>query len=194
MVDEAHSACVIGKTGGGVDEYFGLQPNDIDIKMGTLSKGLGTCGGYLAGRREIIDYLRYNLPGFVFSVGISPPLAAATLEAIRLLQKDPSIMDRMARNIACFVGEAHKRGMNTCLAGKTAIIPIMVGKDEDAFLLSNMLRHKGVFVPPAVYPAVPRGKARLRFCVIADHNEDEIIEALDKLEEAAKEAGIELPA
>ena len=194
MVDEAHSACVIGKTGGGVDEYFGLQPNDIDIKMGTLSKGLGTCGGYLAGRREIIDYLRYNLPGFVFSVGISPPLAAATLEAIRLLQKDPSIMDRMARNIACFVGEAHKRGMNTCLAGKTAIIPIMVGKDEDAFLLSNMLRHKGVFVPPAVYPAVPRGKARLRFCVIADHHEDEIIEALDKLEEAAKEAGIKLPA
>lgn len=194
MVDEAHSACVIGKTGGGVDEYFGLEPNDIDIKMGTLSKGLGTCGGYLAGRREIIEYLRYNLPGFVFSVGISPPLAAATLEAIRLLQRDPSIMERMARNIDCFVSEAHKRGMNTCLAGKTAIIPIMVGKDEDAFLLSNMLRHKGVFVPPAVYPAVPRGKARLRYCVIADHNEEEIVEALNKLEETAKEAGIKLPA
>ena len=71
MVDEAHSTCVIGRTGGGVDEYFGLAPEDIDIKMGTLSKGLGTCGGYLAGRRALIDYLRYNLPGFVFSVGIS---------------------------------------------------------------------------------------------------------------------------
>jgi 7-keto-8-aminopelargonate synthetase-like enzyme len=72
MVDEAHSACVLGKTGGGVDEYFGLQPDDIDIKMGTLSKGLGTCGGYIAGRKCLIDYLRYSLPGFVFSVGISP--------------------------------------------------------------------------------------------------------------------------
>ena len=194
MVDEAHSACVIGKTGGGVDEYFGLAPGDIDIKMGTLSKGLGTCGGYLAGSRDIIEYLRYNLPGFVFSVGISPPLAAATLEAIRLLQKDPSIMERMARNISRFMEEAHKRGMNTCLAGETAVIPILVGRDEDAFLLSNMLRHKGVFVPPAVYPAVPRGKARLRFCVIADHHEDEIVEALDKLAEAAEEAGIKLPA
>ncbi len=194
MVDEAHSACVIGKTGGGVDEYFGLDPNDVDIKMGTLSKGLGTCGGYLAGRREIIEYLRYNLPGFVFSVGISPPLAAATLEAIRLLRRDPSIMERLSRNIDCFVSEAHRRGMNTCLAGKTAIIPIMVGKDEDAFLLSNMLRRKGVFVPPAVYPAVPRGKARLRFCVIADHREEQIVEALDKLQEAAEEAGIRLPA
>ena len=82
MVDEAHSSCVLGKTGGGVDEHFGLEPTDIDLKMGTLSKGLGTCGGYLAGSHALVEYLRYNLPGFVFSVGISPPLAAATLEAI----------------------------------------------------------------------------------------------------------------
>ncbi|MHC1787108.1 MAG: aminotransferase class I/II-fold pyridoxal phosphate-dependent enzyme [Christensenellales bacterium] len=193
MVDEAHSTCVIGKTGGGVDEYFGLAPDDIDIKMGTLSKGLGTCGGYLAGSKALIDYLRYNLPGFVFSVGISPPLAAATLAAIRLMQTDKGIMSRMAENIRTFTQEAHKRGMNTCLAGETAIIPILVGSDEDAFLLSNLLRHKGVFVPPAVYPAVPRGKARLRFCVIADHNREEIIKALDTLQEAAGEAGIALP-
>lgn len=193
MVDEAHSACVIGKTGGGVDEYFGLAPDDIDIKMGTLSKGIGTCGGYLAGSRAIIDYMRYNLPGFVFSVGISPPLAAASLAAIRLLRSDPTIMERMARNIKCFVDEAHKRHFNTCLAGETAIIPVLVGKDEDAFLLSNMMREKGVFVPPAVYPAVPKNKARLRFCVISEHQPEQIIEALDKLVECAREAGIQLP-
>ena len=193
MVDEAHSACVIGKTGGGVDEYFGLAPDDIDIKYGTLSKGLGTCGGYLAGKRALIEYLRYNLPGFVFSVGISPPLAAASLEAIRLLQKDPSIMERLRRNIKCFYEEAHKRHMNTCLAGETAILPILVGRDEDAWELSNRLRKKGVIVPPAVYPAVPKNKARLRFCVISEHNPEEIVEALDKLLECAKEAGIQLP-
>jgi 8-amino-7-oxononanoate synthase/acyl carrier protein len=194
MVDEAHSACVIGKTGGGVDEYFGLERGDVDIKMGTLSKGLGTCGGYLAGPRVIIDYLRYNLPGFVFSVGISPPLAAGTLTAIRLLRRDPSIIQSLENAINTFVREAHKRHLNTCLAGHTAIIPILVGSDENAFLLSNMLRHKGIFVPPAVFPAVPKGKARLRFCVVSEHKPEQIVRALDALLEAAEEAGIELPA
>ncbi|MDI9521468.1 MAG: DUF4080 domain-containing protein [Bacillota bacterium] len=84
--------------------------------------------------------------------------------------------------------------LNDCLAGHTAIIPILVGSDENAFLLSNMLRHKGVFVPPAVFPAVPKGKARLRFCVVSEHKEEQIIRALDALVEAAQEAGIELPA
>ena len=193
MVDEAHSACVIGETGGGVDEYFGLAPDDIDIKYGTLSKGLGTCGGYLAGSHAIIDYMRYNLPGFVFSVGISPALAAASLEAIRLLQRDPSIVQRLHRNIRCFMEEAHKRNLNTCLAGETAILPILVGRDEDAWELSNRLRKKGVIVPPAVYPAVPKNKARLRFCVISEHQPEQIVEALDKLVECAQEAGIQLP-
>ena len=193
MVDEAHSACVIGKTGGGVDEYFGLEPGDIDLKMGTLSKGLGACGGYLAGPKAIIEYLRYNLPGFVFSVGISPPLAAATLTSIRLLRQDPSIMDRMRFNIRSFMQEAAARNLNTCLASETAIVPILVGKDEDAFLLSNRLREHGVFVPPAVYPAVPRGKARLRFCVISEHKPEQIARALDLLVDLAAQEGIELP-
>lgn len=117
--------------------------------MGTLSKGLGTCGGYLAGSRALIEYLRYNLPGFVFSVGISPPLAAATLEAIRLLQEDPSIMENLHRNIRCFREEAKKRHFNTCLAGETAILPILVGRDEDAFALSMALLERGVFAPSA---------------------------------------------
>lgn len=194
MVDEAHSTCVIGETGGGVDEYFGLRPDDIDIKMGTLSKGLGTCGGYLAGPRSIIEYLRYNLPGFVFSVGISPPLAAATLCAIRLLKSDPSIMQNMKRSIDTFVREAHKRNLNICLGGHTAVLPVLVGKDEDAFLLSNKLRERGVFVPPAVYPAVPKNKARLRFCVISEHKPEQIVQALDTLVQVAAELGIPLPA
>ena len=193
LVDEAHSACVIGKTGGGVDEFFGLAPDDIDIKMGTLSKGLGTCGGYLAGKKSLINYLRYNLPGFVFSVGISPPLAAGTLASIRLLRSDPSIIKSLENNINTFVREAHKRHLNTCLAGHTAIIPILVGSDENAFLLSNLLRHKGVFVPPAVFPAVPKGKARLRFCVVSEHKEEQIVKALDALVGAAREAGVTLP-
>jgi len=193
MVDEAHSTCVIGETGGGVDEYFGLDAGDVDIKMGTLSKGLGTCGGYLAGSKALITYLRYNLPGFVFSVGISPPLAAATLASIRAVRGNPQIMKDMKRNIDCFVAEARKRNFDICLAEHSAIIPVLVGKDEDAFFLSNEMRKRGVFVPPAVYPAVPKNKARLRFCVISEHHPDQIIRALDTLEKLSEETGIKLP-
>ncbi|MBO4836871.1 MAG: aminotransferase class I/II-fold pyridoxal phosphate-dependent enzyme [Clostridia bacterium] len=192
MVDEAHSAGVLGKTGAGVDEYFGLEPADIDIKMGTLSKGLGTCGGYLAGSRALCEHLRYNLPGFVFSVGLSPALAGAALKAVELLRTEPEIMENLQRNIRVFLEEAHKRQLDTCLAGHTAIIPILIGNDSDAFELSVALGHKGVFVPPAVYPAVPRNSARLRFCVISEHKPEQIIKALDTLVETADEMGIDI--
>ncbi len=193
MVDEAHSACVLGATGGGVDEYFGLAGDDIDIKYGTLSKGLGTCGGYLAGKKCLIDYLRYNMPGFVFSVGISPALAAGSLAALRTLRSDPSIMENLHTAIKAFADSARRRRLDICLAGETAVLPVLVGKDEDAWLLSNELKKRGVSVPPAMYPAVPKGKARLRFCVISEHKPEQIEKALDILESTAKEFGIELP-
>ncbi|MCR5297399.1 MAG: aminotransferase class I/II-fold pyridoxal phosphate-dependent enzyme [Clostridiales bacterium] len=193
MVDEAHSACVIGQTGGGVDEYFNLDGNDIDIKYGTLSKGLGTCGGYLAGKKCMIDYLRYNMPGFVFSVGISPALAAGSLAAIRTLRSHPEIMEHLRTAIKAFSDSARRRHLDICLAGETAVLPVLVGKDEDAWFLSNELKKRGVSVPPAMYPAVPKGKARLRFCVISEHKPEQIERALDILEATAKEFGIELP-
>ena len=193
MVDEAHSSCVIGKNGGGVDEYFGLEPDDIDIKMGTLSKGFGACGGYLAGSEALIEYMRYNVPGFVFSVGISPPVAAAALAALRILRKDPSHVAALHKNISCFVDAARRADLNICSAGETAIIPVLVGSDMDAFRLSAILLKKGVSVPPAVYPAVPIGTARLRFCVTSSHKEDQIGFAIAQLLDAAKEAGIKLP-
>lgn len=193
MVDEAHSSCVIGEHGGGVDEYFSLEPDDIDIKMGTLSKGLGTCGGYLAGKKSLIEYLRYNLPGFVFSVGINPPSAAATLAAVRLLRRDNSMVKRLHENIKVFIDEAHARNFNTCLAKESAIVPILVGEDRETFILSSLLLKNGVFVPPAVYPAVPKGQARLRFCVNSNHKKEQIIYALDTLKNIAENQGIKLP-
>ena len=193
MIDEAHSTCVIGETGGGVDEYFGLKPDDIDIKMGTLSKGLGACGGYLAGSADLIEYLRYNLPGFVFSCGISPALAATALCAIRLLRSDPSVMGSLRRNVQVFADECRRRRLDIGRAGHTAILPVLVGKDEDSWRLSNRLRREGVFVPPAVYPAVPHDQARLRFCVTAAHRPEQIVEALDILERVAEQLDIPLP-
>ncbi len=193
MVDEAHSSCVIGENGGGVDEYFGLAPDDIDIKMGTLSKGLGTCGGYLAAKRSLITFLRYDIPGFVFSVGLSPVLTAATLEGIRILQEDNSLVRSLQQNIADFIDVADKYGFDTCLAGKTAVAPILIGSDQDAFTLSALLTKNGVFVPPAVYPAVPRGQARLRFCLTSAHKREQAEHALGLLDRLIAEHGMNVP-
>ncbi len=190
MVDEAHSSCVIGKNGGGVDDYFDLLPGDIDIKMGTLSKGLGTCGGYLAGEQSLIDYLRYSIPGFMFSVGISPPLAAATLEAVRMMMEGNPKVAALHRNIRYFVEGAQQRGFDTCLAKETAIVPIMVGEDHDAYELSTLMLENGVFVPPAVYPAVPKHQARLRFCLISEHKPEQLDYALDTLEKLFAKKGL----
>ncbi|GBU27642.1 hypothetical protein R84B8_01177 [Treponema sp. R8-4-B8] len=192
MVDEAHSSCVIGKNGGGVDEYFNLKPDDIDIKMGTLSKGLGTCGGYLAGKKELIEYLRYTLPGFIFSVGLSPALAAATLESIRIIRKDNSLVRQLQENIRYFVLKAKEKGFNLCKAGESAIAPVLVGKDSDAFDLSWAMFDKGIFVPPAVYPAVPANMSRMRFCLTSCHNKTQIDNSLDTLRELAGKMNINL--
>lgn len=190
MVDEAHSSCVIGPHGGGVDDYYDLLPGDVDIKMGTLSKGLGTCGGYLAGEQSLIDYLRYSIPGFMFSVGISPPLAAASLEAVTIMmESNPKVAD-LHENIRYFVEGAQRRGFDTCLAKETAIVPIMVGEDNDAYELSTLMLEHGVFVPPAVYPAVPKHQARLRFCLISEHKPHQLDYALDTLEKLFAQKGI----
>jgi 8-amino-7-oxononanoate synthase/acyl carrier protein len=194
MVDEAHSTCVLGKTGRGVDEHFGLAPEDIDIRMGTLSKGLGSCGGYLAGHRSLIEYLRYSLPGFVFSVGIPPASAASALAALELVERDHSMIARLHANIEMFLDEAHRRNFHTCLAQKTAILPILVGDDKAAFVVSRRLKERDVFVVPAVYPAVARGQARLRFCVTSEHKPSQIVYAMDTLHEAAMQENIAMPA
>ena len=189
LVDEAHSSGVIGRTGGGVDEHFGLTSTDIDMKVGTLSKATGSIGGYIAGTHTLVRYFRYNLPGFLFAAGISPPSAGAALAAIRLLRRDPSIVARLHDNVAFFITEARRRQFDTCGARLSPIVPILIGKDEAAFMISKLLLKKGVFVPTAAYPAVPRNKARLRFNVISEHSHDQILDALDCLAETLDEVG-----
>jgi len=190
MVDEAHSSGVIGPNGGGVDDYFGLAPDDVDIKMGTLSKALGTCGGYIAGGKALVEFLKYSLPGFVFTAGISPPLAAACKKAVEILQRDNSVVSKLHENIAYFVEGAKKRGLNTCLAKESAIVPILIGRDDLAFQISHEMLQMGVFVPPAVFPAVAKGQSRLRFSISSAHSLQQLEKALDVMETVAKKYGV----
>ena len=181
---------VIGKDGGGCDDYFHLAGDDIDIKYGTLSKALGACGGYIAARKEIIEYLKYSMNGFVFTAGISPPLAAACRKAIEIIRRDNSAVTRLHENIAYFVRRARECGMNTCLAGESAIVPVMIGSDADAVRLSARLLEKGVFVPPAMYPAVPRGESRLRFTISSTHSIEQLETAISELEKLMRGEGL----
>lgn len=190
MVDEAHSGCVLGEHGGGVDEHFGLDPRDIDIKYGTLSKGLGACGGYIAADASIIEYLKYQMNGFVFTAGIAPPLAAEVIKAIEIIRRDNSLVKKLHENTAYFLKRAKEEGLNTGLSGGSAIVPVIIGSDAEAAFISARLMEQGIFVPPAMYPAVPMGESRLRFTVSATHSTEQLEKAITVTAQIMREEGL----
>jgi 8-amino-7-oxononanoate synthase len=174
MVDEAHSLGVLGETGQGVAEQCGVDPGLVDIWMGTLSKTLSSCGGYVAGRRRLVDWLRHTAPGFVYSVGLAPPLAASALEALRLLQAEPWRVARLQANAALFLRLARQAGFDTGSSAGLGIVPIILGSSLRAAQLAAAAFEGGVNVQPILFPVVPEGAARLRFFLSAEHTEADI--------------------
>jgi 8-amino-7-oxononanoate synthase len=179
MVDEAHSIGVLGATGRGVAEHSGVSPRAVDLWMGTLSKSLASVGGYIGARREIIEYLKYTAPGFVFSVGMAPASAAAALEALRILRREPQRVARLHDNAALFLRLASERGLDTGSSAGTPIVPIIVGDSVRAVRLSQQLLERGINVQPMVAPAVSETGARLRFFVTHDHTPEQIQHAVE---------------
>ena len=173
-VDEAHSAGTMGQTGRGVAEHFGVDSRSVDIWMGTLSKAFGSCGGYVAGSRALIDYLKYTAPGFVFSAGITPPNAASALASLRLLRREPERIARLHANARLFLSLAREAGLDTGYSGGTPVIPVITGNSAVALALSQALFERGINVQPIMYPAVEERAARLRFFITAKHREDQI--------------------
>lgn len=184
MVDEAHSLGVMGKTGRGIAEHFDLDPQHVDIWMGTLSKTLAGCGGYIAGKPALIDHLKVAAPGFLYSVGISPPLAAASYTALEILSKEPERVAKLCANGQHFLTEANKMGLNTGLGKGFNIIPILCGSSRKAVQLSNALFEKNIFVQPIIYPGVPEKQARLRFFISSEHTPEQITQAVKKIAES----------
>ncbi|MEX2151895.1 MAG: aminotransferase class I/II-fold pyridoxal phosphate-dependent enzyme [Gemmatimonadaceae bacterium] len=179
MVDEAHSIGVLGATGRGLAEHAGVSPRAVDLWMGTLSKSLASVGGYIGARREIVEYLKYTAPGFVFSVGMAPASAAAALEALRVLRREPDRVQRLHENARLFLRLAKDAGLNTGSSGGTPIIPIIVGDSVRAVRLSQQLLGRGINVQPMVAPAVSETAARLRFFIASSHSDDQIRETVD---------------
>jgi len=188
MIDEAHSIGVLGKLGRGIEEHFGLQ-GSVDIKMGTLSKTIPSVGGYIAGSVELIDYLRHTSRAYIFSAALPPAQAAAALEAFRVIEDEPQRVDDLRLNAEQFITGLQKRGFNT-LNTETAIVPVVCGSDEAAFMMTGEVQASDIFVLPVVSPAVPEGLARLRATVTAAHTSDDIEHAMDVIEAAGKKIGI----
>jgi 8-amino-7-oxononanoate synthase len=180
MVDEAHSMGVLGRTGRGIGEYFGTPAEDVDLWMGTLSKTFASCGGYIAGARELVDYLRRTAPGFVYSVGMSPPNAAAALASLRVLESEPERVATLRARAGLFHELARQRGLDLGTASPvSAVAPIMTGNTRIAGLLSRELLANGILALPIGFPAVPENKARLRFFISSTHTEEQIRAAVN---------------
>lgn len=174
MVDEAHSIGVLGEQGRGIGEYWQTDSSQVDMWMGTLSKAFGSCGGYIAGRKTLVEYLKYTAPGFVYSVGISPSNAAAALAAIDLLRREPERVARLHARAELFLSLAKRHGLNTGRSHDTPVIPLIVGDSMKCLRWSQALRQRGINVQPIVHPAVEEASARLRFFVTSTHTEEQI--------------------
>lgn len=184
MVDEAHGLGVLGRTGRGIAEASGIDPRQVDIWMGTMSKTLASCGGYIAGPSALVDYLKLTASGFVYSVGMPAPATMAALTALELLLADTDgRVARLQANARYFLERARTAGLDTGLAQGHAIIPIILGDSLQAVLLSNRLLERGVNVSPIVHPAVPEKSARLRCFVTADHTREQIDRAIEIIAE-----------
>ena len=188
MIDEAHSIGVLGKTGRGIEEHFGLE-DAIDIKMGTLSKSIPSVGGYIAASKEITTYLRHTSRAYIFSAALPPAQTAAANEAFKVILDEPWRIEKLNQNTRQFIGGLKDAGFDTMLT-ETAIVPVLCGNDDRAFALTRDCQHQDVFVLPVVSPAVPEGLARLRATITAAHETEEIARAMDVITESGKKLGI----
>lgn len=183
MVDEAHATGALGHTGRGVAEEQDIDPAEVDIWMGTLSKTLAAAGGYIAGSRALIELIKYTSPGFVFSVGLSPPVAAAATAAVDVMMREPWRAAALRRNGLTLLVKARSCGLDTGLSIGASVVPVIVGNSPQTVMLSERLLERGFNVVPAVFPGVAENQARLRFFVTSEHTPEQIDAVIDAVAE-----------
>ncbi len=192
LVDEAHSIGAIGATGRGICEAQNIDPADIDIVTGSLSKGIPSSGGFAAGSRELKIYLQHGSAPYMFSAAMTPANAAAVLASIRILRDEPEHMQRLRQNTALLLDGLHERGFRTG-ASTTPVVPLLLGDEWTAYRWARMMLERGVFVSAVVYPAVSPGQARLRLCATAGHRPEHFARLFDALEYCRSMTDHELP-
>lgn len=179
LIDEAHSIGVLGRRGRGVCEHFAVEPSEVDLIVGTLSKAFAGSGGFIAARTPVIEWLRFTLPGFVYSVGMSPPAVATARAALAILREEAQHLEKLKENSKTFVRLARNRGLNLGNPAGMAVIPILFPDIATTMAAANAALAAGYFVPPIVQIAVPKDAPRLRFFITAAHTADQIEGVLD---------------
>ena len=189
MVDDSHGVGVMGKTGGGTPQHFGVESR-VDIVSGTFGKALGgASGGYIAGRKPIIELLRQSSRPYLFSNSIAPPVVAATLKALSLVEGGQEVRSKLRQNVEK-VRETLLTAGFVCSGGGHPIIPIILGDSHLALSMAERLLEKGIFVTPFSYPVVPVGKSRIRLQISASHSSSDIDNLLDSLISVGKSLNI----
>jgi len=187
-IDCAHAIGVLGPQGQGTEFHFGLN-NKVDVIMGTFSKSFASLGGYVAGSKDVIHYIKHKARPFIFSAAMPPSAVGAVLECLRIVQEEPEHLDNLWKNARKMHQGLAELGYNT-LNSRTPIIPLLIGDDTMAFTFSQKLYENGVFATPVVSPAVPEGCALIRTSYMASHKTEDLDYVLDVLGKLGREFGI----
>jgi glycine C-acetyltransferase len=188
MVDDAHASGVLGRAGRGTVDHFGLHGR-VDVQVGTLSKAIGSLGGYVCGRPELIEFLRHRGRPFLFSTSHPPAVAASCLAAFDLLEREPGRIERLWENTRYYQSALRAAGFDIG-ASETPITPVMVGDARRAHEFSTALFEEGLWATGIGFPTVPEGKARIRTIVTAAHAREHLDRAVEILRKVGKRLGI----
>ena len=181
MVDEAHGTGVFGENGRGVIEHFNLN-KEVYIVMGTLSKAIGSLGGYVCGDIDLINYLRNKARSFMYTTALPPAVCAASIAGIKLIQNDPSLRESLWHNVR-FIKEKLKSLNFSIISSESPIIPILIGDSQKAVDMSNFLYKKGLLIPAIRPPTVPANSSRLRMTIMSTHTKEDLERLLEALSE-----------
>jgi glycine C-acetyltransferase len=189
MVDEAHSLGVLGRTGHGIEEHFGLSADSVDIKVGTLSKAIPSMGGYAAGSARLCEILAHQARGFIYSAALPAPAVAAARAALDVIEEEPERVQALQRNINYFGARLRAAGF-ALPDSNSAIFPIICGDDWQGWHLARYCQRHGVYVQSIPHPVVPKGTARLRASVTSAHNAEVLDHCVGIMRDGAKQVGI----
>jgi 8-amino-7-oxononanoate synthase len=185
MVDDAHSIGVLGPTGRGTAEHYGLE-DDVDLVMGTFSKSMASVGGFIAGDETVIDYIKHRARTLIFSAAPPPASVAAALATVEIMEREPERRTKLWENARFFSDGLRSLGLDTA-GSETPVVPVVVGEDDTALAMVQRLHDEGVFVNCVLSPATPPGRALIRTSLMATHTRDQLTRALEAIEKVARE-------
>lgn len=184
LLDEAHSYGVLGQTGRGLCEHYDVDPKRVELTVGTLSKSFASSGGFIAAESEVIEWLRFTLPGFVFSVGLPPATIASAHAALDKLRHEPWRVTRLRSNSQYFVAAANAAGLRTGGAVGEAVVPILFDNAEECVFVAEALMESGIYAPPVVHVGIPKDAPRIRFFISAAHSTADLDRVIKRVGEA----------